>query len=151
MLAADAMTLSMEFLKNKIPKNNLPEPIGKIVIGTVAGDMHDIGCRIVSSLFRVSGFEVHFIGRDVPAERFIDTAEKIKADIIGASSLLTTTMAEQKFLIKKIEKRGLDNKYLVMIGGGPITEEWSKEIGANGYAPDAVSAVAKAKELMKLD
>jgi trimethylamine corrinoid protein len=149
MLAADAMTVAMDFLKSHISKENLPKPVGKMVIGTVEGDIHDIGCQIVTSLFQAAGFEVNFVGNDTPSDKFIDEAEKMGADIIGASALITTTMTEQKVLIKRLENKGVRNNHIVMVGGGPVTEDWAEEIVADGYAPDAISAVEKAKELMK--
>jgi corrinoid protein of di/trimethylamine methyltransferase len=149
MLSADAMEAATTYLKGYIPKDKIPAPLGTYVIGVVQGDIHDIGSKIVGTILESSGFKVYHIGRDIPLEKFIEEAEKVGADIIGASTLMTTTMIEQKFLVQEIEKRGLRRKYKVMIGGGPITASWCEEIGADAYAADAVSALEEAKRIMK--
>lgn len=149
MLAADAMTAATDYLKGFIPKEQVPKPVGTYVIGVVHGDIHDIGSKIVATILEASGFKVYHIGRDLPVEKFIEEAEKVGANIIGASTLMTSTMIEQKFLVQEIEKRGLRRKYKVMIGGGPITASWCEEIGADAYAADAMSALEEAKRIMK--
>jgi len=119
--------------------------LGKVVIGTVRGDIHDIGKNIVASMLFAAGFEVYDLGADVPVEKFIEEARKHTADVIAASALLTTTMPVQKELSEAIRKACLNVKYIV--GGAPVTPEWAKEIGA-AYAPDAVSAVEVVKKIL---
>lgn len=121
---------------------------GKVLIGTVEGDVHDIGKTIVVALFKANGFDVLDIGRDVPVARFIDEAEKFGADIIGSSTLLTTTMAVQKELEEELKKSGLRDKYKTVIGGAPVTQRWADRIGADAYAQDASDGVRKVKELL---
>jgi trimethylamine corrinoid protein len=121
---------------------------GRIVIGTVEGDMHDIGKTIVVALLRANGFEVLDLGRDVPVARFIDEAEKFKADIIGSSTLLTTTMAVQKELEEELKNSGLKEKYKTIVGGAPVTQRWANRIGADAFAQDAGDGVKKIKHLL---
>ncbi len=121
---------------------------GKVLIGTVEGDVHDIGKTIVVALFKANGFDVLDIGRDVPVPRFIDEAEKFGADIIGSSTLLTTTMTVQKELEEELKKAGLRDKYKTVIGGAPVTQRWADRIGADAYAQDASDGVRKIKELL---
>jgi len=123
---------------------------GTVVLSTVQGDIHDIGKCIVVSLFKANGFEVHDLGRDVAVDKIIDTAVEHNADIIGTSSLLTTTMAEQKKLEETLKERGLKGKIKTMVGGAPVTTRWAKRIGADAYAEDAQDGVAKARELLGL-
>lgn len=122
--------------------------VGKIVIGTVAGDIHDIGKNIVAAMFRAAGFEVYDIGKDVPTEEFVKKAREVNADIVAASALLSTTMPRQKEIIDALKAAGLRDKVKVMVGGAPVTREWAEEIGADGYAEDAMKAVKVAKELL---
>lgn len=147
MLAADAMNAAMEYFKGFIPKDRMPKPVATIVLATVAGDIHDIGAKIVAAVFEAAGFKVYFLGRDIPNDQIIKEAERVEADIIGLSSFMTSTMFEQKLLINALEKRGLRHKYKVMVGGGPISDAWCEEISADGYAPDAISALEKAKRI----
>ncbi len=121
---------------------------GKVLIGTVEGDVHDIGKTIVVALFKANGFDVLDIGRDVSVSRFIEEAEKFGADIIGSSTLLTTTMAVQKELEEELKISGLRDKYKTMIGGAPVTQRWADRIGADAYAQDASDGVRKVKELL---
>ncbi|MEE4266037.1 MAG: corrinoid protein [Desulfobacteraceae bacterium] len=121
---------------------------GRIVVGTVEGDMHDIGKTIVVSLLRANGFEVLDLGRDVSPARFIEEAEKFNADIIGSSTLLTTTMPVQKELEAELKKAGLRQKYKTIVGGAPVTQRWADRIGADAFAQDAGDGVKKAKQLL---
>ena len=121
---------------------------GKILIGTVEGDVHDIGKTIVVALFKANGFDVLDIGRDVPVSRFIEEAEKFGADVIGSSTLLTTTMTVQKELEEELKISGLREKYKTVIGGAPVTQRWADRIGADAYAQDASDGVRKVKELL---
>ena len=121
---------------------------GKVLIGTVEGDVHDIGKTIVVALFKANGFEILDLGRDVPTARFIDEAEKFGADIIGTSTLLTTTMVVQKELEQELKKSGLRDKYKTIVGGAPVTQRWADRIGADAYAQDAGDGVKKVKALL---
>lgn len=147
-LAAEAMNAAIDYLKKYIPREKTIKPLGIVVIGTVAGDIHDIGSKFVATMLEANGFKVYHIGADVSAEKFIEEAEKVGANIIGASALITTTMTEQKILIKTLEKKSLKSKYKVIIGGAPVNERWTREIKADGYAADALSAVELAKTLL---
>ncbi len=121
---------------------------GTVVIGTVQGDLHDIGKNLVGMMLEGAGYEVIDLGTDVPPEKFAQTAKEKKADIIGLSALLTTTMPMMKTTVAAVKKAGVKSR--VMVGGAPVTEGYAKEIGADGYAPDAASAVDKAKFLMDI-
>jgi len=123
--------------------------IGKIVLGTVEGDIHDIGRHVVGTLLGVNGFEVIDLGHDIPAQAFIEKAEETQADIIGLSALMTASMPFQQDVIQLLRDKGLKDKFKVMIGGGPVTVEWAKEIGADGYGRTALDAVQVARRLMK--
>ena len=114
---------------------------GKMVIGTVAGDVHDIGKGIVCSLVKSNGIEVYDLGREVSAEAFVDKAEEVGADFIGSSALLTTTMTEQKRIEEILKERGLRDKYKTMVGGAPVTKRWADKIGADAYCEDAAESV----------
>jgi trimethylamine corrinoid protein len=120
----------------------------KIVVATIEGDVHDIGKGIVVSLFHAHGIEVHDLGRDVPIITIIDKAEEFKADLIGTSALLTTTMQGQKKLEEALRKEGLRDKYKTLVGGAPVTERWAKRIGADAYAEDANDGVKKVFSLI---
>ncbi|HDI75524.1 MAG TPA: cobalamin-binding protein, partial [Thermoprotei archaeon] len=120
-----------------------------VVIGTVEGDLHDIGKSIVATMLEAGGFQVHDLGVDVPAEKFVEKALEVNADIIAMSALLTTTMLNMKKVIDLLKEKGIRDKFKVLIGGAPITEEFAKEIGADGYAEDAVKAVEVAKKLVE--
>jgi trimethylamine corrinoid protein len=145
--SADAMEKATAIINAAIPQEQETEN-GKIVIGTVEGDMHDIGKTIVVSLLRANGFDVLDLGRNVPIARFIEEAERYGADIIGSSTLLTTTMAGQKELEEELTKAGLKQKYKTIVGGAPVTRRWAKRIGADAYAQDASDGVKKVKQLL---
>lgn len=145
--SAAAMEEATAIINDAIPQEQ--ETIsGKIVIGTVEGDMHDIGKTIVVSLMRANGFEVLDLGRDVAPARFIEEAEKFNADIIGSSTLLTTTMPVQKELEEELETAGLKDKYKTIVGGAPVTQRWADRIGADAFAQDAGDGVKKIKQLL---
>jgi len=145
--SANAMEKATAVINDAIPQEQ--ETVsGKIVIGTVEGDMHDIGKTIVVSLMRANGFEVLDLGRDVPTDRFIEAAEKFNADIIGSSTLLTTTMPMQKELEEELKKAGLKDKYKTIVGGAPVTQRWADRIGADAFAQDAGDGVKKVKQLL---
>jgi trimethylamine corrinoid protein len=146
--SADAMEKATAIINAALPQEQ--ETIaGKIVIGTVEGDMHDIGKTIVVSLLRANGFDVLDLGRDVPPQRFIEEAEKFNADIIGSSTLLTTTMPVQKELEEELKNAGLKDKYKTIVGGAPVTRRWAKRIGADAFAQDAGDGVKKIKQLLE--
>ncbi len=144
LIAARAMQWGMEVLQPLLEDAGV-EPVGRIVIGTVKGDLHDIGKNLVGMMLRGAGFEVIDAGIDVPPEKFVETAKASKARLIGCSALLTTTMPQMKNVVDAVKAAGVDAK--VMIGGAPVTQEYCDEIGADGYAPDAASAADLAKEL----
>ena len=124
------------------------EVVGRVVLGTVEGDMHEIGKTLVGTMLVANGFKVIDIGVDKSAEEFINTIKENNADIVGASALLTTTMLQQKKLIEALSAAGLRDKVKVMVGGAPVTESFATEIGADGYAEDAISAVNLAFRLI---
>lgn len=124
---------------------------GKVVIGTVEGDIHDIGKTLVATMLSASGFEVYDLGYDVGVDSFIEGADKWGVNCIASSALLTTTMQKQRGIIEKLKERGIRNKYTVIVGGAPCSRKWADEIGADGYAKDAVSAVALVGKLISGD
>lgn len=148
-LSANAMQTATDIINAAIPENDR-QVQGRFLIGTVEGDVHDIGKTIVVSLLKASGFEVKDLGRDVPTDRFIKEADDFKADIIGSSSLLTTTMPAQKKLEEELKKAGLKERYKTMVGGAPVTQRWADRIGADGFAANAIACVRLAKELIGL-
>lgn len=152
MMAAGVFNSAMTILKPHISSDSSGKSKsaqkGTVLIGTVKGDIHKIGKDIVAMLLETGGFEVHNIGEDVSTSTFIEEAGKVDADIIALSSLLTTTMAAQKDLIDILKEIGQREKYLVMIGGAPISQKWADEIGADIYGNDAERAVSLALEFM---
>jgi len=122
---------------------------GTVVIGTVKGDIHEIGKSLVATLLSCSGFEVYDLGVDVPNETFVAKVEEIGANLLGLSALLTTTMTMQRQTIEELEKAGLRDRVKVMVGGAPVSGEWAESIGADGYAEDAMAAVRLAKRLVQ--
>lgn len=148
LISAKAMKAGMELIKPLLAKANV-ESKGKVVIGTVKGDLHDIGKRIVAMLLEGAGFEVTDLGADVSKEKFLEFVEKERADILGMSALLTTTMTYMKEVIEAVENANLKQDVRVIIGGAPITHSYAEEIKADGYAPDAASAVDLVKDLLE--
>ena len=150
MLAADAMKAGIEVLKPYISADELKESSrGKVVIGTVFGDIHDIGKNLVATMLEVAGYEVHDLGNDVPPKKFVDKMREVNADIIAMSCLLTPSMYYQKDVIELLRDAGLRDKVWVMVGGAPITPEWTMEIGADGWGRHADDAVVVANLLME--
>ena len=148
-LGAEAMEAAVKVLEEHMPLEELEATRrGTVVIGTVEGDLHDLGLRIVASMLRANGFKVHDLGCDTRSLDFIDKAKDAKADIIAVSSLMTTTMPFMKDLIEALEAAGIRDQFKVMVGGGPVSEEWAKLIGADGYARDAAEAVRTALQLV---
>jgi len=138
MLAAQAMQVVMSELEPEIQKSSVPtEKKGIVVIGTVEGDMHEIGKDIVITLLRVQGFEVYDLGINVNALDFVRKAEEVHADVIGASSLMTTTMPSQGEIVEFLKEKGIRDKYHVILGGAPVTREWVEECGADSWGENA--------------
>jgi len=148
-LAADAMKAGTAICEAAFPKGTVRER-KKVIMGTVEGDIHDIGKSIVASFLAANGFEVHDIGRDAPAEKFVETAREVEADVVGASALLTTTMEQQKKIVEGLKEAGLRDKVKVIVGGAPTNQEWAEKIGADAYAENAAEGVAKVKQLTGL-
>lgn len=146
-MCSEVMKNATDILNEAIDANK-KQTIGKILIATVEGDVHDIGKGIVVSLLSAHGFAVTDMGRDIPIPDIVAKAEEIQADIIGTSALLTTTMEGQKKLEELLRERGLKDKYKTIVGGAPVTERWAKKIGADAYAEDANDGVKKAFELL---
>ena len=142
------MTLQKHCLKPLLEKSGV-KPLAKYVIGTVRGDLHDIGKNLVSMMLRGAGFEVIDLGIDVPPEKFVESVKNENASLIGLSALLTTTMPSMKEVIEALKTAGIREKVKVMVGGAPLTQEYADEIGADGYAPDAATAVDMAKQLIQ--
>ncbi len=149
MRSAEAMKAAMTILEPKIMENKEDRYLGKVVIGTIEGDIHDIGKTLVAAIMSAEGFEVFDLGADVPVDKFIDKAEEVGAQLICISALLTTTMVGQKRLIDNLKERKIRNKYKILIGGAPVSRKWVEEIGADGSAENAVSAVKLAKKLLE--
>jgi 5-methyltetrahydrofolate--homocysteine methyltransferase len=148
LIAARAMHAGMEILEPLLAESGV-EPIGKVAMGTVKGDLHDIGKNLVVMMLKGAGFAIDDLGIDVPAEKFV-AAAKSGAKVVAMSALLTTTMPAMKDIVEAIEKAGLNGQVKTMIGGAPVTQSYADEIKADGYAADASSAVDKAKELLGL-
>lgn len=146
LIAARAMKGAMELLRPQLASSGV-EPKGRVAIGTVRGDLHDIGKNLVSMMLEGAGFEINDLGVDVKPEQFV-SAVKDGSTIVALSALLTTTMPAMKDTIEALKAEGIRDKVHVMIGGAPVTQNYCDEIGADGYAPDAASAVDKAKELL---
>ena len=147
--ASEAVKKPMtELLLPKIQETRLERKIlGRVVIGTVAGDIHDIGKNIVSAMLTVAGFDVYDIGKDAQIEEFIEKIIEVDADIVGASALLSTTLPVQQELVERLKSVGMRDRVKVIVGGAPVTEEWAEEIGADGYGSDAIDAVELAKSM----
>lgn len=147
LVAARAMTAGLSVLEPKLVEVG-NEPVGKAVVGTVKGDLHDIGKNLVAVMLKGAGFEVVDLGTDVDPEDYVDKAEETGADIIAMSALLTTTMPEMKTVIEVLEEKGLRDKYIVMVGGAPVTANYAEQIGADYFTEDAGSAAEVAKRVV---
>ena len=149
-MGAEAMKVGMEIINPEIQKQKKElKKLGTIVIGTVSGDIHDLGKNIVTALFSAHGFDVTDLGVDVPNEKFIDKIKELKPDILGLSALMTSTITKQRDIINTLKETGLRDKVKVMVGGAAVNEDFVREIGADGYAENANDAVIKAKDLLK--
>jgi len=140
-ISADTMKAALDILEPALAGDQKREVVGRVVIGTVEGDLHEIGKTLVGTMLAANGFQVIDIGVDQPASEFIKAIKENDATIVGASALLTTTMLQQQKLIEAIEETGLRKQVKVMVGGAPVTQSYADQIGADGYAEDAISAV----------
>ncbi len=148
-MAAEAMKDASAVLQPALLASGVQQQTqGRVVIGTIEGDIHDIGKTLVATIFSANGFEIKDLGPDVPIDRFIEEAEAYDARFICISALLTTTMAGQQRVIEQLNQQNLREKYRVLVGGAPCNEKWASEIGADGYAGDAISAVKLAENLL---
>jgi corrinoid protein of di/trimethylamine methyltransferase len=147
-IGAEAMKKALAILEPAMVGDQSREVVGRVVLGTVEGDMHEIGKTLVGTMLTANGFQVYDIGVDKTADDFVSAAEENNADIVGTSALLTTTMLQQKKVIEALAAADLRNKVKVMVGGAPVTESFAAEIGADGYAEDAISAVDLAFRLI---
>lgn len=150
LIAARAMHAGMSVLEPLLSKEGI-EPIGKIALGTVKGDLHDIGKNLVAMMLKGAGFQVIDLGIDVAAEKFVQAVKEQQAQMVAMSALLTTTMPSMKTTIDALANDGVRDRVKIMIGGAPVTQSYADEIGADGYASDAASAVDKAKELLGIN
>ena len=147
LIAARAMQASMVLLKPKLLQSDV-KPAGKVAIGTVKGDLHDIGKNLVALMLEGAGFEICDLGTDVTPEKFVEAVRTEKASLVALSALLTTTMPSMKTIIEAISAAGLRDKVKIMVGGAPVTDAFARQVGADGYAADASRAVALAQALM---
>ena len=153
LIAAEIMKSVVDILTSDLSAEKMTEykatKLGKVVIATVYGDIHDIGKNLLATLLRVNGFEVYDLGKDVESMKIVEKALEVNADIIALSSLMTTSMPAQKEVIDILKELKVRDKYVIMVGGGSVTKEWADEIGADGWAETAVEAVELAKELIQ--
>ncbi len=148
-MGGEAMKVAVAILEPEMQRRGARrESLGTVVLGTVKGDIHEIGKTLVLTMLSASGFQVHDLGVDVPVERFVEAVRDSRADILGLSALLTTTMPGQRQVVEALTREGLRGRVKVMVGGAPVSHAWAKEIGADGYGEDAVAAVALAKRLV---
>ena len=147
-IGGEAMKDALAVLEPALAANQTREVTGRVVLGTVEGDLHEIGKTLVGTMLTANGFEVTDIGIDKPASEFIAAVKESNATLIGASALLTTTIPEQQKIIEALVEAGLRDEVKVMVGGAPVTQAWADKIGADGYAEDAIAAVAVAKKLV---
>jgi corrinoid protein of di/trimethylamine methyltransferase len=149
-MAAEAMKQALTVLMPALSKSTKErKTLGKVVIGTVEGDIHDIGKSIVSTMLMAAGFEVIDLGVDVPVKKFIEKVKEVKPEIVGMSALMTSTMVKMVDVVKALKQEGLREKVKIIIGGAPTSKDWAEEIGADGYAADALEAVEVAKKLIE--
>src|SRR3989475_5902198 len=147
LLAANAMKAGMALLRPLLAETGAPR-VGQVVIGTVKGDIHDIGKNLVAMMLEGAGFEVFDLGVNNPVERYLEALEEHKPDILGMSALLTTTMPYMKVVIDTLREKGIRDRYIVLVGGAPLNEEFGKAVGADAYCRDAAIAVETAKTLL---
>jgi corrinoid protein of di/trimethylamine methyltransferase len=148
-MGGEAMKAAIAVLEPELARRQQQRQVlGKVVIGTVVGDIHEIGKSLVATMLSANGFQVFDLGVDVPVSTFVEKAREVEADIVGLSALLTTTMLNQGKVIESFQEAGLREKVKVMVGGAPVSQSWAEQIGADGYSENAIGAVALAKELM---
>lgn len=150
LLCSDAMYAGLEILRPHLPVDENSGEKPKAVIGVVEGDTHDIGKNLVKILMDTAGFEMYDLGRDVPAETFVDKAVEVDADLICLSTLMTTTMIGMKNVIEILNERNIRDQFKIMIGGSPVSQKYASEIGADGYSANAIEAVKLAKRLLDI-
>jgi 5-methyltetrahydrofolate--homocysteine methyltransferase len=150
-MGAEIMKRAIGIVKPELEKRKEErKKLGRVMLATVEGDVHDIGKNLVALMLWINGFEIIDLGVDVPKEEIVKKVRELKPDVLGLSALLTTTLLEQKKVIEELEKNGLRKNVKIIIGGAPVNEEWARKIGADSYAPDAVKAVDKVKEILGL-
>jgi corrinoid protein of di/trimethylamine methyltransferase len=147
-IGGEAMKAALAVLEPALTGNQEREVLGRVVLGTVEGDLHEIGKTLVGTMLAANGFHVTDIGIDKPAAEFVAAVKETNATLVGASALLTTTVPEQQKIIEALEEAGLRDEVKVMVGGAPVTQSWADDIGADGYAENAIAAVAVAKKLV---
>ncbi|MFL7868684.1 MAG: corrinoid protein [Anaerolineales bacterium] len=151
-MAGEAMKTAVSVLEPEMARQGTERKmLGTVVIGTIQGDIHDIGKTLVATMLSAAGFKVFDLGVDVPVMTLVEKARAENADIIGVSALLTTTMVRQRDVVEALDDMGLRPKVKVLVGGAPVTRDWVKEIGADGFSEDAVGAVAAAKQLLGIE
>ena len=149
-MAGEAMKAAVAVLEPELNRRgSVREMLGKVVVATVEGDIHDIGKTLVGTMLAAAGFEVYDLGVNVPIHKILEKAMEVNADLIGVSALLTTTMVKQRDVVEAVKDSPLADKTLVMVGGAPVTRAWMEEIGADGYSEDAIGAIAVAKDLLR--
>ncbi len=147
LIAARAMDKALQILRPYLVAQGV-KPVGKVAIGTVKGDLHDIGKKLVAMMLEGSGFEIIDLGIDAPPEKFVDAVQNKGADVVALSALLTTTMPNMKMVVDALKQAGVREKVRIIIGGAPVNQAYAEQIGADGYAPDASSAVRKVREML---
>ena len=148
-IASDAMVAAVDILKEALPEDRQQEKLGVIVIGTVEGDIHDIGKGIMVTMLNVHGYEVHDLGRDVPIEKFVEKAQEVNADVIGSSAMMTTTQIGQKKLEEALKEAGIRGKVKTMVGGAVATDHWAKRIGADFFGESPGDTIEKLQAILK--
>jgi len=148
-IASDAMVAAVDILKEALPEDRQQEKLGVIVIGTVEGDIHDIGKGIMVTMLNVHGYEVHDLGRDVPIEKFVEKAQEVNADVIGSSAMMTTTQIGQKKLEEALKEAGIRGKVKTMVGGAVATDHWAKRIGADFFGESPRDTIEKLQAILE--
>ena len=149
LIASEAMTAAVEILEAALPEDKKKEKLGVIVIGTVEGDIHDIGKGIMVTMLRVHGYEVHDLGRDIPISEFVTKARELKADVVGSSAMMTTTQIGQKKLEEALKEAGLRDKVKTMVGGAVATDHWAQRIGADFFGESPQDTILKLEQSLK--